>query len=373
MLRFSTEHLRNVFAEEDKYTSFKNLIFDLNRGNDIYTYDEDGNKKAISKAEANKAVQKVIFEILELDETTVKSKKARRRAYEKHHAELFEVIEEEIEFKIEEGFKESEWFNEFVEMKNLALGDENEFWTEEKVYLEVAKVAGDHHDITMQTLGEGEAYRLPTSNFAVKVGADIDLVTTGRLDFTKLTDKIAEAYIMKVQAMMYDEVMDAAEKLPNNSQFKKTGAIATATKEVFDTLIEDVAAANASEVVIMGTKVALKKLTAFADVEWASDDQKKQINTLGRLGSYETTTLIEIPQRFAVGDTGTKLVASDRLLIMPKTAEKFVKFVDVGETEIREVNEKGAYADDFQSYEVHREMGVGTQIGQYFGAYYIEG
>ena len=372
MMTFSTEHLRKVFAEEDKYEAFKKLTYDLNRGNEIYEYDEDGNKKRISKSEANKAVQKVIFEILELDETSVKSKKARRLAYEKHHRELFEVIEEEIEFKIQEGFTNSEWFNEFVEMKNLALGDDNEFWTDEKVYLEVAKVAGDHHNLTLQTLGEGESYRVQTSKFAVKVGADIDMVTTGRLDFTKLTDKVAEAFITKVQAMMYDEVMDAAEKLPSNSQFNKTGAIGDATKEIFDTLLEDVSAANGAEVVIMGTKVALKKLNALADVDWASEDQKRQINTLGRLGAYETTTLIEIPQRFAVGDTGTKLVASDKLLIMPRTAEKFVKFVDVGETEIREVNEKGSYADDFQSYEVHREMGIATQIGQYFGCWTIE-
>lgn len=372
MMTFSTNHLNTVFAEEGKYEAFKQLTYDLNRGNEIYEYDEDGNKKKISKAEANKAVQKVIFEILELNEETVKSKKARRRAYEKHHTELFEVLEEEIEFKIQEGFKDSEWFNEFVEMKNLALGDENEFWTDAKVYLEVAKVAGDHHDLTMQTLGEGEAHRVTTSKFAVKVGADIDMVTTGRLDFTKLTDKIAEAFIMKVQAMMYDEVIHAADQLPANSQFNKTGAIGSATKETFDTLLEDVASANAAEVIIMGTKTALKKLTAFADVEWASDEQKKQINTLGRLGSYEGTTLIEIPQRFAVGNTGVKLVASDKLLIMPRTAEKFVKFVDVGETEIREVNEKGAYADDFQSYEVHREMGIATQIGQFFGAWSIE-
>jgi hypothetical protein len=221
----------------------------------------------------------------------------------------------------------------------------------------------------MQTLGEGEAYRVQTSKFAVKVGADIDMVTTGRLDFTKLTDKIAEAYITKTQAMMYDEVIHAADKLPANSQFNKTGSL---TKDVFDTLLEDVSAANGAEVVIMGTKVALKKLNALADVDWASEDQKRQINTLGRLGNYETTTLIEIPQRFAVGNTGVKLVDSTKLLIMPRTAEKFVKFVDVGETEIREVNEKGAYADDFQSYEVHREMGVATQIGQYFGCFTIE-
>ena len=220
----------------------------------------------------------------------------------------------------------------------------------------------------MQALGEGEAYRVQTSKFAVKVGADIDMVTTGRLDFTKLTDKIAEAYITKTQAMMYDEVMHAADKLPANSQFNKTGSL---TKDVFDTLLEDVSAANGAEVVIMGTKVALKKLNALADVDWASEDQKRQINTLGRLGNYETTTLIEIPQRFAINDTTVKLVDPTKLLIMPQVEHKFVKFVDVGETEILEVTDKAERNDDTMKYEVQRSMGIGTQIGRYFGVWNI--
>ena len=41
MIRFSTEHLRTVFADEDKYKNFKKLTYDLNHGNDIYEYDKE--------------------------------------------------------------------------------------------------------------------------------------------------------------------------------------------------------------------------------------------------------------------------------------------------------------------------------------------
>ena len=34
-----------------------------------------------------------------------------------------------------------------------------------------------------------------------------------------------------------------------------------------------------------------------------------------------------------------------------------------------EVNEKGARMDDTMKYEVQRSMGVGTQIGRYFGVW----
>ena len=62
MMRFSTEHLRKIFENEEKYESFKNLTYDLNHGNDIYEYDEDGNQRKISKKEANKAVRKILPE-----------------------------------------------------------------------------------------------------------------------------------------------------------------------------------------------------------------------------------------------------------------------------------------------------------------------
>lgn len=226
----------------------------------------------------------------------------------------------------------------------------------------------------MQNLNEGESYRIHTSHYGARIGKDIDLVLLGRVDFTELTDKIAEAFVYFVQNTCYLEVYHAAEKLPNNSQFVKTGVLAAATKESFDTLLEDVGIANGNvEVVIMGTKTALKKLNGLSDVDWRSDSQKEAVANSGRLGSYEGTTMIEIPQRFALNDVTTKLIDNNMLLIFPVVDDKFVKFVDKGETEILEKgSEKGDYADDFQTYEVQREMGIATQIGQYFGRWTLE-
>ena len=53
------------------------------------------------------------------------------------------------------------------------------------------------------------------------------------------------------------------------------------------------------------------------------------------------------------------------LFIMPQVEDKFIKFVDVGETEIYEITDKGDRMDDTMKYEVQRSMGVGTQIGRY--------
>ena len=103
------------------------------------------------------------------------------------------------------------------------------------------------------------------------------------------------------------------------------------------------------------------------DVDWITDDQKRDVATMGRLGYYGPYTLVELPQRFALNDTTKKLLDPKTLFIMPQVEDKFIKFV--GETEIYEVNEKGARMDDTMKYEVQRAMGVGVQIGRYFGVW----
>lgn len=120
----------------------KNLMFDLASGREIYD-DEQG--RVISKAEANDAVRNVCFEQLGLDAKSTE-KQIKRALKSEKAIELFEVMEEIIEQEIEYGFRENEFFNNFVEMRNLADGDRTDFWTDEDIILNVAKVSGDQHD-----------------------------------------------------------------------------------------------------------------------------------------------------------------------------------------------------------------------------------
>ena len=147
VMRFSTDHLRNVFADDEKYSNFKKLTYDLNHGNEIYEFDDAGNSRKISNKEANNAVRKILMEVCDLTEDDLKSNKRRQRAIELHHNELYELIESDVDFKVETGFNESEWFNDFVDRRNIALGDDEEYWTKEKITLAVAEISGDHHDL----------------------------------------------------------------------------------------------------------------------------------------------------------------------------------------------------------------------------------
>ena len=365
-----SEHVRKVFTDlckdgvtpEENYEGFRQLTYDLNH--DVEMFDEDGNR--ITKKEAEDSVRNFVYAIMELNENS--TKRQRNRAMKKHGTELFEVMEEEIDIKVETGFKESEFFNNYVESRNLARGDRQEFWTNDKVILSVRKIAGDHHDFTLERLGSGQSYTVTTSVYGIAVGGDIDMYLAGRLDWSKLTDQCAAAFVRKVQDDIFAEMMNAGKKLP--AQFQGSGALSSAIKEDLDELLEDVSLANdGAPVVIMGTRTALQQFNKLIDVDWVTNDQKDSVARTGRLGYYGPYTLFELPQRFALNDTTKKLLDPKTLFFMPQVEDKFIKFVDVGETEINEVTEKGARMDDTMKYEVQRAMGVGTQIGRYFGVW----
>lgn len=223
----------------------------------------------------------------------------------------------------------------------------------------------------MQKLGEGESFPIPTQNYAVKVGMDIDVYLLGRKDWSKLVDAVAIAYQEQIQNDMFAAFVDAEDKLPADEQFVKTKELIADNKDEFDMLISDVEGVNKSGVVILGLKTDLKKLNALCDIDWVSDSQKEEVARLGRLGMYESTPLVEIPQRFVKNDVTEKLIEPGTLYILPNVDNKFVKFVDVGETEIVEVTEKAQRKDDLMTYEVQREMGIAVILDRYHGVWHI--
>lgn len=371
MMRFSTEHLNNVFSEtRNDYDAVKNLMFDVASGREIFDSEE---QRTISKAEANDKIRRVVFEILDLDFNSKPSKRDRKRAMKRHSNELFEIIEDVIDLQIAAGFRESEFFNDFVEYKNIADGDSQEFIIEDDTLLSIAKVSGGHHDFLLQRIGEGEVVNVPLSTYGAAIGADIDRYLAGQEDWATMVDKISEAFTSAIQNEIYSAVMSASDELPVQDGFVGTGTLSEDTKDAFDEIIENVCAVNESDVYILGTKTALKKISALTDVDWRADSQKEAVATLGRLGSYEGTTLIEIPQRFKDKTLAEKLVNNEVLLIMPITDDnKFVKMVDQGETEIDEITSKGeeyGRIDDIMKYEVQRSYGISVIIGRYFGVW----
>ena len=370
MKKTFSANVMNAFEQNNcTYADLKNFMLDFVEGNPIV--DSEGN--TLSKREANEKITNVMFSILGLSKDY--TKRDLRRAMRDHGTELFDVIEEIVDLQIAKGWKENEFFNQFVDMRNIARGDKNEFWTEDDTILAVAKVAGNHHDISLQRLGEGTYTTIPTSVYAIAVGADIDRLLLGQEDFDRLIQAVVRAFMVKIQEDIYAEAMKVTG-IP--AALKGSGDLVKAN---FDQLLEDVSAANDNAPVrIIGTRAALSKLEALVNVNWIADSQKEAVAQYGRLGSYQGCDLIELPQRFAndVDFNGTQAnlhrLVDNKLLLIVAGDDKWVKFVESGETEIYEVTEKGKGSgriDDIREYAMQREMGVATMYAKYHGAWVL--
>ena len=123
-------------------TSVKNLMFDLGAGREIY--DAEANR-VVSRAEASDTIRKACFDFLGLTKDST-NKQIKRALNSERGTQFFEVIEEIIDTQIAHGLSENEFFNTWVESKNMADGDRNEFWADDEIILTVSKVSGDSHD-----------------------------------------------------------------------------------------------------------------------------------------------------------------------------------------------------------------------------------
>ena len=325
----------------------------------------------ISKADAENKIREVSLNIFGL--TKESSKRDRMRAYEEFGRQFFDVIEEITDWTVSTGLKENEWFNALVNYKNLADGDENLFYNEhEEVILSVARMGKRHHDTMLQRLPEGSTYSVDTDLYGAAVGADIDRYLIGQEDWTKLIDAITKAFVAKTQELIFTEILAAPAKLPVQTGFVETGALAEGTRKKFNKMLQNVSVANDNaDVVIMGTMVGLQELENLIKVDWISDGQKNDKATMGRLGNYGRYQLIEIPQRFAKNDVTRDMYDDNKLWIFATGDQKLVDMIDVGETIITEITERNERIDDIMKYEVQRELGVATRLGKFFGSWTI--
>ena len=273
--------VREVFEnDEQKLHAFSKLMLDTANCN----FEEGINSK-----EASEKIVAMFKKVIGVNENSTKAEI--RKAIKRNQQVLFDLIEEVVPNLLQTGWQDNPFFNEFVDIKNIDIGDQNMFYTEDETILTVSKVSGNHWDIDRQRLGKGSSFSVETSWYGIAVYSEYERLLTGAEDFATFVKKLYEAVDRYVNESIYQAMISAAEQLPGGAtgsgQWVKTGALDMAEKEVFLQLIEDVQMATGMEVVIMGTKTALSKLENMQDINWVSEDMKVQRNTTGKIGYWE--------------------------------------------------------------------------------------
>lgn len=274
-------NVREIFEnDESRFSAFKKLMMDTASG-----CLEEG----ISIKEANEKIVSMFKQIIGVGEGARKADV--QRAIKDNEKVLFRLIEEVVPNLLRTGWQDNPFFNEFVEVRNIDIGDKAIFTTDDETILSVSKVSGNHWDIDRQRLGKGTSFSVETSWYGLAVYSEYERLLTDAEDFATFVKKLYEAVDKFVNESIYQAVISASAQLPGGAtgsgQWVKTGALTSAEKAVFMQLIEDVQMATGMDVVIMGTKTALSRLEGIQDIQWVSEDMKVQRNTLGRIGYFE--------------------------------------------------------------------------------------
>lgn len=277
-------HVREVFENDEvKFAAFNKLMLDTSVGK----YEE-----GISAKDANEKIVKIFKNSIGLadDASNAEVRKAMKKRANQQI--LFDLIEEVVPNLLKSGWTDNPFFNEFVETRNPEDGDKNIFYTEDNSILTVSKVSGNHWDLDRQRLGKGSTFSIETSWYGIAIYSEYEKLLTGLEDFATFVTKIYEAIDRFVNETIYQALMDAAEKLPGGAsgagQWVKTGDLNDSTRSTLVQLVEDVQmATGANEVVIMGTRSALAKVTGLQNVDWISNSMKEERHTTGRIGMWE--------------------------------------------------------------------------------------
>ena len=199
---------------------------------------------------------------------------------------------------------------------------------------------------------------------------------TGAEDWAAFVMKVADAINRYLYDALYAALRGAKDNLGAN--WVKSGALEAANKSTLVKLCQDISMATGSEVTIFGARSALSSLTAMADVNWAPESIKEEYyRNGGILGNWEGFAVAEIGQGLKRG-TGINsasvdyMLDTDRLYVIPTSvANKFIKVVNYGETQISQVTDKDTNRDMSYEYEVLYRLGISVILNTVFGVWEI--
>lgn len=315
-----------------------------------------------STEDSNTAIRKYFETELGIPEGC-KDVKIIKRALRRNKVRFFEIIEDTVEDLLVSGWRDNEFFERFVEIKNLQIGQKNLFYVPDESILTVSEFSGDHNDLIRQKLGAGQEFSVNVRNYGIKVYDEYVRFQAAIIDWAAFTNKLYEAVDKQVNDMIFEAFMGLDTVVP--AGFGETGSLD------FDKVInlaEAVSIATGEEIFIAGTRPAISKLMGLTQAGWISNEMKNQRNTTGATAYFEGIETLIVPNSFEKGTTTPKY-NNKKLYFIPKSDAKPIKFVYEGDLEYTESTDKLDRVDQTMEAMIQFKAGLATVFGKYFGTY----
>lgn len=238
--------------------------------------------------------------------------------------ELFAIIEEVITRTVVDGLQGNEFFMDFVEFRNLALGDKNEFFIPDNSLFYVDEVARGTQGLRRQRLNGGTKFSVGMKNYGVKVYEELDRTLSGRSSLVEMIDRVGKS----IQKKQYDDIFAKWTAMvtpvaPGTPYIPVSG---TYDEEALLTLCEHVEVNTGKVPVILGTRAALRKCATAI----VSDSAKESMYNIGYYGKFNGIPMIRLNQIHAT-NTDTFLLPDNQLYIIGvDSSYKPIKYINEG-------------------------------------------
>lgn len=236
---------------------------------------------------------------------------------------LFSIIEEVITKTVIDGLQGNEFFMNFVEYKNLADGDTNEFFIPDNSLPYVTNVSRGTQGLRRQRLNGGTKLSVSMSTYGAKVYEELDRTLSGRADINTLITKVGTAITKK----QYEDIFAAWTSIVGDDNDPIYIPVAGSySEDALLTLCEHVEVNNGATPVIMGTRSALRRIQTANISESAKEDMYK----MGFYGYFNGIPMMRINQIHATNTDNFML--PDNQLYVVGVNTKPIKYVNEGKS-----------------------------------------
>lgn len=233
---------------------------------------------------------------------------------------LFAIIEETITKTVIDGLQGNEFFMNFVEYKNLALGDTNEFFVPDDSDFYVANCARGTQGLRRQRMSGGSRFGVEMQTYGVKIYEELDRTLSGRADLSAMISKVGTSIAKK----QYADIFKAWTDIVNTTGSTYIPVAGSFSEDALLELCEHVEVNNGAAPVIMGTRAALRKITSAV----IADSAREDMYNMGYYGKFNGIPMVRINQ---IHETNTdNFMLPDNQIYVIGTNVKPIKYVNEG-------------------------------------------
>lgn len=320
------------------------------------------NKVALFNAEASKytdqAIREAFFEILGEDKLTWQN-------FRNHKNEIYTVMETVLSTNLPTAWENSRFYDQFVEVKNGALGDKNEFVVEDNSILVASRLSGNHWDTDRQKLQGKKSFSVSTEWIYIRIYEELERFLKNTTTLPEMIAKLQKGFQNEIDARIYASFNGIGTYLP--SAFQEKGSY---DRGLMNDLIQRVQIASQKEVILAGTRTALANIAEGINTAWIADSQKEELATNGvvveNIGLPAKAVII--PQTFLRGTYDFK-VDNNVIHVLPENS-KLVKLFYEGDVRARDLDSQMTHDMTYDS-QVQVKLGCGIICDNLTGRYDI--